>query len=120
MIVANAGNPAPYLNGEEMAVEPGLPLGMLAESHYGETRYQIDPGDRLAFVSDDVIEAINAEGELYGFDSTRAASTESAYQIAKAAELFGQEDDITVVTLTRVSVGVTADQDDGIVRVFSR
>jgi serine phosphatase RsbU (regulator of sigma subunit) len=120
MILANAGNPAPYLNGEEMAIEPGLPLGMLADSYYDETRYQIDPGDRLTFVSDGVIEATNAEGELYGFERTRAASTESAYQIAKAAEVFGQQDDITVVTLTRVSAGVTADQDDGIVRALGR
>jgi serine phosphatase RsbU (regulator of sigma subunit) len=120
MILANAGNPAPYLNGEEMAIEPGLPLGMLADSYYDETRYQIDPGDRLTFVSDGVIEATNAEGELYGFERTRAASTESAYQIAKAAEVFGQQDDMTVVTLTRVSAGVTADQDDGIVRALGR
>ena len=47
MTVANAGNPAPYLNGEEMAVEPGLPLGILGEASYAETRYQIAPNDRL-------------------------------------------------------------------------
>jgi serine phosphatase RsbU (regulator of sigma subunit) len=31
MHLANAGNPAPYRNGEEMTVEPGLPLGVIAE-----------------------------------------------------------------------------------------
>ena len=56
MALANAGNPAPYCNGEEMAVEPGLPLGMISEASYEETRYQIAPGDRLMFVSDGVVE----------------------------------------------------------------
>ncbi|MEY2394866.1 MAG: phosphoserine phosphatase RsbU/P [Acidobacteriaceae bacterium] len=108
MTLANAGNPAPYRNGEEMAVEPGLPLGLLAETSYEETRYQVAPGDRLTFVSDGVIEATNAKGELYGFERTRAISAESAYQIAKAAEQFGQEDDITVLTVTRENVGASA------------
>jgi hypothetical protein len=34
-----------------------------------------------------------------GFERTRALSTESAERIADAAKLFGQEDDITVLTL---------------------
>jgi hypothetical protein len=34
------------------------------------------------------------------FDRTRAISTQSAQQIAHAAQQFGQEDDITVLTLT--------------------
>ena len=101
MTLANAGNPPPYCNGEEMAVEPDLPLGMLAECSYAETRYQIAPGDRLTFVSDGVLEAINQQGELYGFERTRAISNQPANAIAEAAAQFGQEDDITVVTITR-------------------
>jgi hypothetical protein len=99
--VANAGNPAPYRNGEEMAVEPGLPLGLLADATYAETHYQLAPNDRLTFVSDGVLEATNAQGELYGFARTRSISTESAEDIAQAAQAFGQEDDITVLALTR-------------------
>jgi serine phosphatase RsbU (regulator of sigma subunit) len=102
MTLANAGNPAPYRNGEEMAVEPGLPLGLLAEVSYTETRYQIAPGDRLIFVSDGVVEATNAQGELYGFERTQAVSTESARRIAETARQFGQEDDITVLSLSLV------------------
>jgi hypothetical protein len=101
MTLANAGNPPPYRNGEELAVEPDLPLGMLAECSYAETRYQIAPGDRLAFVSDGVLEATNQQGELYGFERTRAISNQPANAIAEAAVRFGQEDDITVVTITR-------------------
>jgi serine phosphatase RsbU (regulator of sigma subunit) len=109
MTLANAGNPAPYRNGEEIAVEPGLPLGLLAESSYPETRSRISPGDRLTFVSDGVVEATNAQGELYGFERTQAISGQSAYTIAQAAVQFGQQDDITVVTLARENVEISAD-----------
>jgi hypothetical protein len=108
MTLANAGNPAPYCNGEEMPVEPGLPLGLLAECSYQEIRLQLDPGDQLTFVSDGVLEATNRHGDLYGFDRTRAVSTQPATQIAKAAEQFGQEDDITVLTLARERVSAMA------------
>jgi sigma-B regulation protein RsbU (phosphoserine phosphatase) len=101
MIFANAGNPAPYRNGEVMAVEPGLPLGMLADTSYRETHYQIAPGDRLTFVSDGVVEATNPQGELYGFERTLAVSNQPANAIAEAARQFGQEDDITVLSVTR-------------------
>jgi hypothetical protein len=102
MTFANAGNPAPNRNGQEMAVEPGLPLGMAAESCYAETCYKIAPGDRLTFVSDGVVEATDPQGELYGFDRTQAISSHSANAIAEAAARFGQGDDITVLSVIRV------------------
>jgi phosphoserine phosphatase RsbU/P len=102
MALANAGNPAPYRNGQEMAVQPGLPLGVLEAATYDETRYQIAPGDRITFVSDGVIEATNSTGELYGFDRTQAISNQPAQTIVEAVKRFGQEDDITVLTLTLV------------------
>jgi len=107
MTLANAGNPPPYCNGEELAVEPGLPLGLLGEVSYAETRYQLAVGDRLTFVSDGVVEATSPGGELYGFERTRAISNQPANAIAEAAAQFGQEDDITVVTLTRESGGAS-------------
>jgi hypothetical protein len=36
---------------------------------------------------------------LFGFDRTRAISSETAETIAETARAFGQEDDITVLTL---------------------
>jgi hypothetical protein len=47
-----------------------------------------------------VVEARNKTGELYGFERTAAISSESAEAIAHAAQAFGQDDDITVLTLT--------------------
>jgi hypothetical protein len=39
-------------------------------------------------------------GELFGFDRTRDLSTRSAEEISNAAQAFGQNDDITVLTLS--------------------
>jgi len=67
---------------------------------------QLAAGDTLTFVSDGVIEARSATGELFGFDRTAAISRQSAESIAAAAQQFGQEDDITVLTLTFAPVEV--------------
>ncbi|HEX3660471.1 MAG TPA: PP2C family protein-serine/threonine phosphatase [Acidobacteriaceae bacterium] len=101
--VANAGHLAPYCNGEEMTLEPGLPLGILAETHYTEKTFALEVGDRLTLMSDGVVEAQYARGELFGFERTQALSREAAAAIADAAQRFGQADDITVMTLTRVA-----------------
>lgn len=106
--LSNAGNPAPYWNGREMPVEPGLPLGMVAEIDYTETQCEIAPGDQLTFVSDGVVEATNPQGELFGFDRTQAVSNQPANAIVEVARQFGQQDDITVVTLTREIVETPA------------
>ncbi|HEY2472904.1 MAG TPA: PP2C family protein-serine/threonine phosphatase [Terracidiphilus sp.] len=100
LTVANAGHLAPYRKGEEVHIESGLPLGIAAGADYAETQFRLEPGDRLTFLSDGVVEAQSADRELYGFERTRQMSTESAKDIANAARAFGQEDDITVLTLT--------------------
>jgi sigma-B regulation protein RsbU (phosphoserine phosphatase) len=99
MSLANAGNLAPYCNGEELAVESGLPLGIVADADYCETSYQLNPGDHLTFLSDGVVEATNEHRELFGFARTQAISNRSASTIAEIAKQFGQQDDITVLTI---------------------
>jgi phosphoserine phosphatase RsbU/P len=49
-----------------------------------------------------VIEATSSTGELYGFDRTQAISNQPAHTIVEAVKQFGQEDDITVLTLTLI------------------
>jgi phosphoserine phosphatase RsbU/P len=100
LTIANAGHLPPYRNGEEVPVSPRLPLGITSSSEYSELPLRLKPGDRLTFLSDGVVEAQSATRELFGFDRTRAISTQSAEAIAAAAQAFGQEDDITVLTLT--------------------
>ncbi|HWG19510.1 MAG TPA: PP2C family protein-serine/threonine phosphatase [Terracidiphilus sp.] len=99
LTLANAGHLAPYRNGEELPLESCLPLGIAPDAAYTESTIPLAPNDRLTFLSDGVVEAQNQQGELFGFDRTSAISTQSAEQIA-AAQAHGQEDDITVLTLT--------------------
>jgi serine phosphatase RsbU (regulator of sigma subunit) len=99
-ILSSAGHPAPYLNGEELQIGGGIPLGILANADYSETTFHLAPGQSLMLLSDGVLEATNSAGELFGFDRTRAISSHPAEEIARRAQRFGQEDDITVLTLT--------------------
>ncbi len=101
VVLANAGNPAPYLNGTELTLDSGLPLGLTSDAEYREREVTIGPGHQLTFVSDGVVEAENAQRELFGFDRTREISKRSAQEIADAAKAWGQTDDITVVTVRR-------------------
>lgn len=100
LTVANAGHLPPYLNGRELALPSALPLGILSQPEFEETTFQLDPGDRLTFLSDGVVEAQLPSGELFGFERVSDISTSSAAEIARAAQIFGQQDDITVLTVT--------------------
>lgn len=99
LTLANAGHLAPYRNSAELDTNPAFPLGMIPGVTYAETKVALEPGDQLTFLSDGVVEARNAQGELFGFERTRGLSSKTAEEIARAAQVFGQEDDITVLTL---------------------
>jgi len=99
LTAANAGHLSPYRDGEELAVESGLPLGLNAESTYQEAKFELKPGAQLTLLTDGVVEARSGTGELFGFARAQTWSRKSAGQILEAARAFGQEDDITVVTL---------------------
>jgi len=98
---ANAGHIAPYLAGHEVPVYNGLPLGLMHSTQYTESAFQLSPDDHLTLLTDGVLEARKADGELFGFERTASMSTHPAAEIARAAEQFGQRDDITVLSLTR-------------------
>jgi len=103
LTMANAGHISPYVNGKEMALENGLPLGLAADTIYAESTFQLPASQQLTLVTDGVVEARNKTGALFGFERTAAISCESADQIAQTAELFGQDDDITALTLARTA-----------------
>ena len=104
LTVANAGHISPYKNGAEMSVENGLPLGLSEHADYSETLFQLDPGEHLTLVSDGVVEARGKDGELFGFARTQAISKSPAEAIAEAAQNFGQDDDISVISVSRTMV----------------
>ena len=99
LALANAGHLPPYRNGKEIDLDSGLPLGLAPGAEYTESKVHLGPGEKITFLSDGVVEARNKTGELFGFDRTREISGQSAEEIAAAAQAFGQEDDITVLTL---------------------
>ncbi|HEV2326443.1 MAG TPA: PP2C family protein-serine/threonine phosphatase, partial [Terracidiphilus sp.] len=99
-----AGHLPPYLNSQEVAIPGGLPLGVLQDGQYPETRLYLHPGDRILMCSDGVVEARGPAGELFGFERVHNLSNQSAFYVAEAAKDFGQEDDITVLTVKRVPV----------------
>jgi serine phosphatase RsbU (regulator of sigma subunit) len=103
MRIANAGHLPPYLNGRELALEGSLPLGLAGEAEWPTQELVLGAGDRLTFMTDGVVEATNRtkEGamELFGFERTREISGERASAIAERAQRFGQEDDITVISV---------------------
>jgi serine phosphatase RsbU (regulator of sigma subunit) len=101
--LANAGQLPPYLNGNEIQIEGALPLGMLRGMDYPVTSFQLEPGDSLVIMSDGVVEAQNAYGELFGFERIEQMLRDqtSTAEIATAAQKFGQTDDILVLRVER-------------------
>jgi sigma-B regulation protein RsbU (phosphoserine phosphatase) len=108
LVLSNAGHLPPYLNSQEIALPGGLPLGVLADNKYEEVRLYLHPGDRILLLSDGVVEARQPSGELFGFERVHNLSNQSAFYIADAAKTFGQEDDITVLTVRRLAAAMAA------------
>jgi serine phosphatase RsbU (regulator of sigma subunit) len=104
--LANAGHIAPYLNGEPLPMEGALPLGMIEGAESSVMHFQLKPGDRLTLLSDGVAEATDANGRLFGFDRVNEllSKATTAAEVAAAAQAFGQEDDISVISVTRTAV----------------
>ncbi|HEX4022521.1 MAG TPA: SpoIIE family protein phosphatase [Acidobacteriaceae bacterium] len=105
--LANAGHLPPYLNGKELPMEGAMLLGMIEDAEFSVMNFQLQPGDRLMLMSDGIAEAQDANGTLFGFerigDMLRGGVT--AAEVATAAQKFGQEDDISVLSVTRLMVG---------------
>ena len=103
-ILASAGHPAPFLNGREIDLPGALPLGLVAEATFEETSFRPNESDHLILFTDGLLEARSAAGDLYGFHrlETLFATKPSAAEATEAAVTFGQDDDITVLALTRL------------------
>ena len=99
LTIANAGHIAPYLAGRELSIENGLPLGLSAASTYAESAFHLSPGEQITLITDGVVEARDKSGALFGFERTAGISLQSAEMIAETAQIFGQADDITALTL---------------------
>lgn len=103
--IANAGHLSPFVDDREIELPGSLPLGVVPSVDFDEIRFHLDADDRLIFYTDGLLEARSPSGELYGFDRVRSLmSTHPDAQTAlNAAVRFGQDDDITVVSITRLA-----------------
>ena len=101
--LANAGHLPPYLNGDPIEMAGALPLGAMEGAEFSVMQLQLKPSDKLFITTDGLAEATNSEGQLFGFarvqDLVKAGTSASA--IAEAIQHYGQEDDISIVSLTR-------------------
>jgi serine phosphatase RsbU (regulator of sigma subunit) len=116
---ANAGHNLPYLcqpSGVSTLAARGMPLGLLPGMDYPENQAQIDPGDLVLFYSDGLVEAHNAERQMYGGDrlsvllhtlrqSCPTLEALPGMLIADLQDFTGeaheQEDDITILAVQR-------------------
>jgi serine phosphatase RsbU (regulator of sigma subunit) len=103
LTIANAGHISPYLAGKELPLESNLPLGLAADTVYTESVFQLSANQQLTLLTDGVVEARDKAGALYGFERAAALSIQPAEAIATAAQAFGQDDDITALTLARIA-----------------
>jgi len=114
--LANAGAIAPLLRdsaGTRMLDLGGLPLGtpLSNRAPYAELTLQLAPDDLLVLSTDGIVEAADAQGELYGFERFRsviaagpASSAELllAHLFADVTAFVGEgetRDDMTIVVV---------------------
>jgi serine phosphatase RsbU (regulator of sigma subunit) len=102
-VLANAGHPPPYLNGQAVEIEGSLPLGMIEDAAFSVLQFRFAQGDHLLLMSDGIAEATDLNGNLFGFERVLdlVRNSPSAAVIATVAQNFGQEDDISVISIIR-------------------
>jgi sigma-B regulation protein RsbU (phosphoserine phosphatase) len=89
-----------------------FPLGILEESDYQETQIALKPGDRVIFYTDGIVEAMNEQKEIFGFerllDVIQGAASSNADSLLKEildrvnefASGAEQHDDLTLIVVT--------------------
>lgn len=111
--LANAGHNLPYLRTAEGVVEAratGMPLGLMPGMDYEETETTLLPGQNLLLSSDGLVEAHNAEREIFGFPRLKEimANDQDGKDLIGVllnsladftGEDYEQEDDITLLTI---------------------
>ena len=114
---ANAGHDVPYrsIGGDAAELRAtGMPLGLLTGMTYEEKETTIAHGERILFHSDGLVEAHNAQREMFSFpklqqlmaDYTADADLIASLRAALASFTgpgWEQEDDVTLMTLERLT-----------------
>jgi serine phosphatase RsbU (regulator of sigma subunit) len=117
---ANAGHDLPFWrhsSGVSELKATGMPLGMLPGSRYDVRKATVEPGDSLLFYSDGLVEAHNAQRDMFGFPrlmhliGMHAGGTALIdYLLCELATFTGdhieQEDDVTLMAVYRATIDV--------------
>jgi serine phosphatase RsbU (regulator of sigma subunit) len=89
-----------------------FPLGILDDVNYEETQLQIEPGDKVVFYTDGIVEAMNKNEDMYGFErlhevvkSSPAENAEALMKdiISSVSDFTGnapQHDDLTLIVVS--------------------
>jgi serine phosphatase RsbU (regulator of sigma subunit) len=89
-----------------------FPLGILDDVNYEETQLQMEPGDKVVYYTDGIVEAMNKHEEMYGFErlhevakSSPAETAESLMNdiIKSVSDFTGaapQHDDLTIIVVS--------------------
>jgi sigma-B regulation protein RsbU (phosphoserine phosphatase) len=117
LTLCSAGQTQPIhltTSGEAVLIETegdALPLGLLDDVDYRETLMPLRSGDRIIFYTDGIVEAMNVQKEIFGFDRLLATITDNRTMTAEALletiiervrDFVGnapQHDDITVIVV---------------------
>jgi hypothetical protein len=101
LMLSNAGHPPLYLNGIEVPSTGSVPLGLIETAVYTQTELEMGAGDHAVLLTDGIPEARNEGGVLLGFPRVQSLLREgaSAHMVADTAQKYGQNDDITVISI---------------------
>lgn len=117
LVFANAGHNLPYLISNQTVTElqaAGMPLGLMPGIRYDVHQTVINPGDHLFFYSDGLVEAHNAQREMYGAIRLQGLLSQNEGddqnlidRLLEALRDFvgpnqEQEDDITIVGVKKI------------------
>jgi serine phosphatase RsbU (regulator of sigma subunit)/anti-sigma regulatory factor (Ser/Thr protein kinase) len=126
---ANAGHNLPYVRTADGVLElraTGMPLGLMPAMTYEEHEATLAPGQSMLLSSDGIVEAHGRDRQMFGFPRLRrivGARPDGGALIdvllgeleTFTGEEWEQEDDITLVTLTRSSPPPGSGPHDGLI-----
>ena len=109
------GHPSPLLvrDGKvtDLYTEGSFPVGLVDEAHFTAIRVQLEPDDVLIAFSDGIIEAMNTNKDLFGFERLREVVSGCAREsietimktildsVAAFSRGAGQADDLTLLVV---------------------
>lgn len=119
--LSNAGHCYPLLRRADGTIErieggAGFPVGITSEAEFPETSFAMEPGDVLCAFSDGITEAMNEDGDQFGYKRLANTVTEAASSpdevvksiqraIREHAGPASQSDDLTLVCFGRTGDG---------------